>query len=158
MRVAIVFDTHTASPRQRPRRWPRWSARPVTSARRTSTWSADSAAVARADAIVIGAWTKGWFIVRQHPSEGALTFLEKASFNGKPAAVFATYKLAVGSTVTQLARRRAGRWPGHWHVQGQGAQRPLGLRGLGRLLTGLTCCRGASPSSSLARRHQSLAA
>ena len=59
--------------------------------------------MARADALVVGAWTKGYFIITQHPSEGALRFLEKLSLNGKPVAVFATYKLAIGSTLTQLA-------------------------------------------------------
>jgi flavodoxin len=130
MRVAIVFDTHTgitAAAAEKMAEVVRTAGHECTTA---STWSADPAAVARADAIVIGAWTKGWFIVRQHPSEGALTFLGKASFNGKPAAVFATYKLAVGSTVTQLANaveRAGGRVTGMYKVKGPNV--PLGFEG-----------------------------
>ena len=130
MRVAIVFDTHTgitAAAAEKMAEAVRAAGHECTAA---STWSAEPAAVSRADAIVLGAWTKGWFIVRQHPSEGALTFLEKASLNGKPVAVFATYKLAVGSTVTQLANaveRAGGRVTGMYKVKGPNI--PQGFEG-----------------------------
>jgi menaquinone-dependent protoporphyrinogen IX oxidase len=130
MRVAIVFDTHTgitAAAAEKMAEVVRAAGHECTTA---STWSADPAAVARADAIVIGAWTKGWFIVRQHPSEGTLTFLEKASLNGKPVAVFATYKLAAGSTITQLANaveRAGGRVTGMYKVKGPKV--PAGFEG-----------------------------
>jgi hypothetical protein len=71
--------------------------------------------------VVLGAWTKGWFVVRQHPSDGALRFIEKLSLTGRPVAVFATYQLAVGSTVTQLARAveaSGGQVTGMYHVKG----------------------------------------
>ena len=32
----------------------------------------------------MGCWTKGWFVIRQHPSDGALRFVEKLSLNGRP--------------------------------------------------------------------------
>jgi flavodoxin len=121
MKVAIVFDTHTgitAAAAERMAEVVRGAGHECTS---TSAWNADPATVSRADAVVIGAWTKGWFIIRQHPSEGALAFLEKVSLNGKPVAVFATYKLAVGSTVTQLANaaeRAGGRVTGMYSVKG----------------------------------------
>ncbi len=121
MRIAIVFDTHTgitAAAAEKVAEVLRAAGHECTTA---SVWNADPAAVARADAFVMGAWTKGWFVVRQHPSDGALAFLEKLSLNGRPAAVFATYKLAIGSTVTQLANaveRSGGRVTGMYKVKG----------------------------------------
>jgi flavodoxin len=121
MKVAIVFDTHTgitAAAAERMAEVVRAAGHECTTA---SVWKADAATVGRADGVVVGAWTKGWFIIRQHPSEGAVAFLEKAALNGKPVAVFATYKLAVGSTVTQLANaaeRAGGRVTGMYAVKG----------------------------------------
>jgi flavodoxin len=121
MRVAIVFDTHTgitAAAAEKMAEVVRGAGHECTTA---STWSAEPTAVNRADAVVLGAWTKGWFVIRQHPSEGALAFLEKVSLGGKPVAVYATYKLAAGSTVTQLANaaeRAGGRVTGMYRVKG----------------------------------------
>jgi flavodoxin len=103
MKVAIVFDTHTgitAAAAEKMAEVVRAAGHECTV---ESVSNADPKVVARANAVVIGCWTKGWFIVRQHPSEGALAFAEKLSLNGRPVAVFATYRLAVGSTVTKLA-------------------------------------------------------
>jgi menaquinone-dependent protoporphyrinogen IX oxidase len=121
MRIAIVFDTHTgitAGAAEKVAEVLRAAGHECTIA---SVWNAEATSVTRADAFVLGAWTKGWFIIRQHPSEGALTFLEKLTLNGKPTAVFATYKLAIGSTVTQLANaveRAGGRVTGMYKVKG----------------------------------------
>jgi hypothetical protein len=60
-------------------------------------------ALSGAKAVVLGAWTKGWFIIRQHPSEPMMQWLQDASLVGKEVAVYATYQLAVGSTVRQMA-------------------------------------------------------
>ena len=130
MRVAIVFDTHTgitAAAAEKMAEVVRGAGHECTTA---STWSAEPTAVGRADAVVLGAWTKGWFVIRQHPSEGALAFLEKVSLGGKPVAVFATYKLAAGSTVTQLAdavERAGGRVTGMYKVKGPNV--PQGFEG-----------------------------
>ena len=154
MRVAIVFDTHTgitAAAAEKMAEVVRGAGHECTTA---STWSAEPTAVGRADAVVLGAWTKGWFVIRQHPSEGALAFLEKVSLGGKPVAVFATYKLAVGLHGDPAGgRRRARRRAGHRHVQGQGPQRPPGLRGLGGLAVRLTRSRGGSSPDDPPRRE-----
>jgi flavodoxin len=121
MKVAIVYDTHTgitAAAAERMAEAVRAAGHECTC---ESAWKADPKAVAGADAMVIGAWTKGWFIVRQHPSEGALQFVEKLALVGKPVAVVATYKLALGSTLTQLANaveRSGGRVTGMYGVKG----------------------------------------
>ena len=121
MKVAIIYDTHTGitgAAAEKMADVVRAAGHECTA---VSAWNADPATVNRADAVVVGAWTKGWLVIRQHPSEGALQLLEKLSLNGKPVAVFATYKLAVGSTVTQLARaveHSGGRVTGMYAVKG----------------------------------------
>ena len=58
----------------------------------------------RADLICIGSWVKGWFILRQHPTAGIMNFLQRLdTLAGKDAIVFCTYKIAVGSTLRQMA-------------------------------------------------------
>jgi hypothetical protein len=82
--------------------------------------NADSA-LTGAKAVVLGAWTQGWFIIRQHPSEPMMRWLEDASLTGRQVAVFATYKLAVGSTVRQLADKAesaGGKVTGLYQVKG----------------------------------------
>ena len=121
MKVAIVFDTHTgitAAAAEKMAEVVRAAGHECTTA---SSWNAHPREVARADAVVIGCWTKGWFVIRQHPSEGALAFVEKLTLSGKPVAVYATYRLAVGSTATQLANaveRVGGRVTGMYAVKG----------------------------------------
>jgi len=103
MKVAIVFDTHTGITAAAAEKIAELVRRGGHECSAESVSNADPRTVARADAVVIGCWTKGWFVVRQHPSDGALAFVEKLSLNGRPVAVFATYRLAVGRTVTKLA-------------------------------------------------------
>ncbi len=103
MKVAIVYETHTGTTSAAAQKMAdvvRAAGHECTVA---SISHADAKAAARADAIVLGAWTKGYFIIMQHPSEGMMSFLEGLTINHKPVAVFTTYKLAIGSTLRQLA-------------------------------------------------------
>jgi menaquinone-dependent protoporphyrinogen IX oxidase len=121
MNVAIVFDTSTGITAAAAEKMADVVREAGYECSTASVSRADAGQVARADALVVGAWTKGWFIVRQHPSEGALRFLEQLSLRGQPVAVFATYKLAVGSTVTQLSQAveaSGGRVTGMYKVKG----------------------------------------
>jgi flavodoxin len=68
-----------------------------------SVTEAEAKRVSRADAVALGGWTTGYYIVRQQPSPGIMRFIEGMSLNGRPVAVFATYKVAIGSTLRQLA-------------------------------------------------------
>lgn len=71
---------------------------------------ADPAAVSAADAICVGSWCKGLFFFRQHATEATMDFIDGlGSLDGKPAAVFCTYKTAVGSMLPKMATRLAGR-------------------------------------------------
>jgi hypothetical protein len=77
--------------------------------------------VARADAIVLGAWTKGYVVIKQHPSEGMMGFIGSMSINNKKVAVFTTYKLAVGGTLRTMANAvesAGGKVTGMYRVKG----------------------------------------
>lgn len=135
MKIAIVFDTHTgitAAAAEKMAEVVRAAGHECTV---ESVSAADPGRVARADAIAVGGWTKGWYIIRQHPSEGALAFIEKLSLNGRPVAVFATYKLAIGPTLRKLANAvesRGGQVTGMYHVKGP--EVPEGFEGWVRSL------------------------
>ncbi|MDJ0751880.1 MAG: flavodoxin family protein [Ardenticatenaceae bacterium] len=59
--------------------------------------------IARADLLLVGGWVNGLFIIRQHPSAGAMNFIERLdNLAGKNTVVFCTYKLAAGSTLKQM--------------------------------------------------------
>jgi flavodoxin len=130
MKVSIVFDTRTGTTAAAAERMAEVIRAAGHDCSLENVSRADAKAVARADAVVVGCWTKGWFIVRQRPSEGALAFIEKLSLAGRPVAVFATYRLALGSTVTQLARAveaAGGKVTGMYSVKGGKA--PDGFEG-----------------------------
>ncbi|MGD8486525.1 MAG: flavodoxin domain-containing protein [Chloroflexota bacterium] len=120
MRVAIVYDTHTgitAGAAEKMAEVVRAAGHDCV----VSNVSNGEAALSGAKAVVLGAWTQGWFIIRQHPSEPMMGFLKNATLTGKLVAVFATYKLAVGSTVRQLADQAesaGGKVTGMYKVKG----------------------------------------
>ncbi len=70
-----------------------------------SVAKADPVEVAKADLICIGAWVQGMLIFGQHPSEGALKFITRlGNLAGKRTVVFCTYKIAAGSTLSQMGK------------------------------------------------------
>ncbi len=120
MKVAIVYDTHTgttAAAAEKMGEVVRAAGHECTVANLSNAASA----LTGSKAVVLGAWTKGWFIIRQHPSEPMMRWLEDAPLTGKPVAVFATYQLAVGSTVRHLADKAesaGGKVTGMYKVKG----------------------------------------
>ena len=120
MKVAIIYDTHTGTTGG--------AAEKMAEVVRAAGHECDVANVSHADralsgakAVVLGAWTEGWFVIRQHPSEPMMRYLEDAPLTGKPVAVFATYKLAVGSTLRHLANAAeaaGGKVTGMYKVKG----------------------------------------
>jgi flavodoxin I len=130
MKVAIVFDTRTGVTAAVAERMAESIRAAGHECSVENVSRADPRAVARAGAVVLGCWTKGWFVIRQHPSDGVVAFIDKLSLGGRPVAVFATYKLAVGSTVTQMARAveaAGGQVTGMYHVKGP--RLPAGFEG-----------------------------
>jgi menaquinone-dependent protoporphyrinogen IX oxidase len=120
MRVAIVYDTHTgitAGAAEKMAEVVRVAGHECNVANVSNA----ATALNGAKAVVLGAWTQGWFIIRQHPSEPMMRFLDDATLTGKPVAVFATYRLAVGSTLRQLsdaAESAGGKVTGMYKVKG----------------------------------------
>ena len=121
MKVAIVFDTHTGTTAGAAEKMAEVVRAAGHECAVDNVSNADAKTVARADAIVLGAWTKGYFIIMQRPSEGMMRFIESMSINGKRVAVFATYKLAVGSTLRTMANAvesAGGKVTGMYRVKG----------------------------------------
>jgi len=60
--------------------------------------------VKNADLICVGTWVKGLFIIKQHPTEASMQFIDElGDLNGKRVVVFCTYLLAAGSTLKQMS-------------------------------------------------------
>ena len=121
MKVAIVFETHTGTTSAASEKMAEVVRLAGHECTVESISNADPRKVATADAIVIGCWTKGYFVIMQHPSDGILEFIEKLSINNKPVAVFTTYKLAIGSTLQKLSmavEASGGKVTGMYKVRG----------------------------------------
>ena len=110
MRVAIVFDSATGRTRA--------AAEEMAEAVRAaghectlgSVQDADPAEVSAADAVCVGSWTQGLYVVLQHATKATMDFIERLGpLDGKPAAVFCTYKLAAGRMLPKMAARLEGR-------------------------------------------------
>ena len=121
MKVAIVYDTSTGTTAGAAEAM----AKVVEAAGHRcvveNVSNADPKRVAASGAIVLGCWTKGYYVIKQHPSEPALKFIDGLSLNGKPTAVFATYKFAIGSTLRHLANAAesaGGKVTGMYKVKG----------------------------------------
>ena len=120
MRVAIVYDTHTGTTGGAAEKMAEVVRAAGHECNVANTSHAESA-LNGAKAVVLGAWTNGWFIIRQHPSEPMMRWLQDATLTGREVAVFATYKLAVGSTVRQMssaAESAGGKVTGLYKVKG----------------------------------------
>lgn len=103
MKLAIVYETHggtTSAAADKMAEVVRVAGHECTV---ESIADASPRTVGRADAVIIGCWTKGYYIFGQHPSDGVLDFLAGLSLSGRPVAVFGTYSLAIGSTLRELA-------------------------------------------------------
>jgi flavodoxin len=76
-------------------------------ARSVSVGECDLSAPAKADLLLLGCWTSGLFVIRQHPDGPWLSFVRQMAAlpAGKPrVGLFTTYKLRTGS---QFSRMRA---------------------------------------------------
>ena len=108
MKIAIVYDSSTGTTAKAAQRMGNTLEAHGHQCRVQSISVADPAHVSEADLICIGSWVKGLFIIRQHPTEGTMRFIERlGDLAGKKVVVFCTYKLAVGSTMRQMAEALA---------------------------------------------------
>ena len=104
MKVAIVYDSSTGKTKA--------AAEQMGEAARVaghecsveSIHDADPAQVTTADAVCVGSWTKGLFVILQRPTAATMSFIERLGpLDGKPAAVFTTYDIAIGKTLKKMA-------------------------------------------------------
>lgn len=104
MDIAIVYDSSTGNTRAAAEQM----ADAVREAGHACTVESidrsDPAEVTAADAICVGSWTKGLYVILQGPTPATLDFIGRLGrLDGKPVAVFATYALALGKTLDKMA-------------------------------------------------------
>lgn len=110
MKVSIVYDSSTGTTRQAAEAMGKILDEKGHEVQVQRVVEADPAEVAQADLICVGSWVQGWFIIKQHPTDTTLRFLDQlGDLTGKQTVVFCTYKLAAGSTLGQLARPLEGK-------------------------------------------------
>ena len=96
MRVAIVYDSKTGKTKA--------AAEQMGEAARAVGHECSVESIHDADAVCVGSWTKGLFVILQSPTAATMSFIERLGpLDGKPAAVFATYDLAMGKTLKKMA-------------------------------------------------------
>ena len=104
MKLAIVYDSSTGKTKAAAEQMGESARAAGHECSVESVLDADPAQVTAADAVCVGSWTKGLFIIRQSPTQATLDFIERlGALEGKPAAVFATYDLAIGKTLQKMA-------------------------------------------------------
>jgi flavodoxin len=136
MNIVIVYETSTGTTAKAAEAMGKQFAGQGHDCQVLSVSKADPAAVAQADLVCLGGWVQGLFVVGQHPSGGILKFAERlGNLQGKQAVVFCTYKIAAGSTLSQLAKA---------------------LEGKGATIVGRFQYRGPSPDDKFARFAQTL--
>ena len=105
MNITIVYDSSTGTTAKAAQTMGKTLEAHGHQCRVQSIALADPTDVSEADLICVGSWVKGLFIIRQHPTEGTMQFIEQLEdLSGKNAIVFCTYKLATGSTLRQMAQ------------------------------------------------------
>ena len=110
MNVAIVYDSMTGTTAQAAEEMGNMMEKQGHLCQVYSLSQAEPAEVSEADLICVGSWVKGLFIIKQHPTEGTINFIEMlGNLSGKNAVVFCTYKLAAGSSLRQMAKALEGK-------------------------------------------------
>jgi len=103
MRIAIVYDSRTGTTKGAAEDMAKKAIDAGFEAAAVSVHSASPAEVSTADAVCIGSWVEGLFFVRQHATEETMRFIDQLELDGAPAAVFCTYKTAVGKMLNTMA-------------------------------------------------------
>ena len=104
MRVAIVYDSSTGTTKSVAEQMGDLTRAAGHDCSVESIRDADPADVAAADAICVGSWTKGLYVIRQSPTDATIDFVGRLGrLDGTPTAVFTTYAIAVGKTLKKMA-------------------------------------------------------
>ena len=104
MRIAIVYDSRTGTTKGAAEDMARKAIDAGHEATAVGVSSASPAEVSNADAVCIGSWVEGLFFIRQHATEATMQFIDRLELNGTPAAVFCTYKTAVGKMLATMVK------------------------------------------------------
>ena len=106
MKLAIVYDSSTGRTRAAAEEMAEVARAVGHECTVRSVQDADPAAASAADALCVGSWCRGLFFVFQHATKATMDFIDElGSLDGKPAAVFCTYKTAVGGMLPRMAAR-----------------------------------------------------
>ena len=106
MNVAIVFDSETGTTKAAAEAMAEIVRASGHDCTVDSVKDAEPATVSAADAVCVGSWCKGLFFIAQHATEATMAFIDGLSnLEGKPAAVFCTYKTAAGRMLPKMAAR-----------------------------------------------------
>jgi flavodoxin len=106
MKLAIVYDSSTGRTRAAAEEMAEVARAAGHECTVRSVQDADPAAASAADALCVGSWCQGLFFLFQHATKATMDFIDElGSLNGKPAAVFCTYKTAVGGMLPGMAAR-----------------------------------------------------
>lgn len=104
MKIEIVYDSSTGTTAAAAEAMGKTFENLGHDCRVQSVNDANPAEVSQADLICVGSWVQGWFIFGQHPTAATLRFArELENLEGKKVVVFCTYKIAIGSTLRQIA-------------------------------------------------------
>jgi flavodoxin len=75
-----------------------------------SVGECDASSLATVDHLLLGCWTNGWFVIRQHPDEPWLALArDLPRLDHAKVGLFATYTLATGSMFARMRAAIAGR-------------------------------------------------
>jgi len=104
MRLAIVYDSATGKTKAAAEQMGEAARAAGHECSVESIHDADPATVTAADAVCVGSWCKGLFVILQKPTPATIDFIERLGpLDVKSAAVFTTYVIAIGKTLKKLA-------------------------------------------------------
>lgn len=104
MEIAIVYDSRTGTTAKAAQAMSRIMEQHGHQCQVQPAGQAKADEVAAADLLCVGGWVSGLFIIRQHPSDGIMRFINRLdNLEDKKVVVFCTYKVAAGSTLAQMA-------------------------------------------------------
>lgn len=106
MKVAIIYDSETGTTKASAEAMAELVRAAGHECSVTPVRDADPEAVRTAGALCIGSWCKGLFFVLQHATPATMDFIDGLEdVDGKPVAVFCTYKTAVGGMLREMTER-----------------------------------------------------
>ena len=104
MNVAIVYDSKTGTTKAAAEKMAEMVQAAGHECTVGSVLDTDPAMVSAADAICVGSWVMGLFFLFQKATPDTMSFIDRlGNLDGKPTAVFCTYKTAVGGMLSKMA-------------------------------------------------------